>query len=64
MEEFYKLSIKEKLKGLKESAFSSLELTESYLQRIKKVDKKINSFITVLEDKAIESARASDKRYK
>ena len=54
MEEFYKLSIKEKLKGLRESAFSSLELTESYLQRIKKVDKKINSFITVLEDKAIE----------
>ncbi len=64
MEEFYKLSIKEKLKGLTESTFSSLELTESYLQRIKKVDKKINSFITVLEDKAIESARESDKRYK
>ena len=64
MEEFYKLSIKEKLKGLTESTFSSLELTESYLQRIKKVDKKINSFITVLEDKAIQSARESDKRYK
>ena len=64
MEEFYKLSIKEKLKGLTESTFSSLELTESYLQRIKEVDKKINSFITVLEDKAIESARESDKRYK
>ena len=64
MEEFYKLSIKEKLKGLTESTFTSLDLTESYLQRIKKVDKKINSFITVLEDKAIESARESDKRYK
>ena len=64
MEEFYKLSIKEKLKGLTESTFSSMDLTESYLQRIKKVDKKINSFITVLEDKAIESARESDKRYK
>ena len=64
MDEFYKLSIKEKLKGLKESTFSSLELTESYLQRIKKIDNKINSFITVLEDKAIDSARESDKRYK
>ena len=64
MEEFYKLSIKEKLKGLSKSTFSSLELTESYLQRIKKIDKEINSFITVLEDKAIESARESDKRYK
>ena len=64
MEEFYKLSIKEKLKGLTESTFSSLELTQSYLQRIKKIDKKINSFITVLEDKAIESARESDRRYK
>ena len=40
MEEFYKLSIKEKLKGLKESTFSSLDLTESYLHRIKKVDKR------------------------
>ena len=56
MEEFYKLSIKEKLKGLTESTFSSLELTESYLQRFKKVDKMLNSFITVLEDKAIECA--------
>ena len=64
MEEFYKLSIKEKLKGVTESTFSSLELTRSYLQRIKKIDKKINSFITVLEDKAIESARESDRRYK
>jgi len=64
MEEFYKLSIKEKLKGLSESAFSSLELTESYLQRIKKIDKQINSFITVLEDSAINSAKESDKRYK
>ena len=64
MEEFYKLTIKEKLKGLRESTFSSQEITESYLKRIKKLDKQINSFITVLEEKAIESAKESDKRYK
>jgi len=57
MTELHKLSIKEKLKGLKNSTFSSQELTESYLKRIKKLDNKINSFITVLEDTAVKSAK-------
>ena len=63
MTELHKLSIKEKLKGLKDSTFSSQELTESYLKRIKKLDNKINSFITVLEDTAVKSAKESDQRY-
>ena len=63
MTELHKLSVKEKLKGLKDSTFSSQELTESYLKRIKKLDNKINSFITVLEDTAVKSAIESDQRY-
>ncbi|MBE19589.1 MAG: Asp-tRNA(Asn)/Glu-tRNA(Gln) amidotransferase GatCAB subunit A [Gammaproteobacteria bacterium] len=64
MSEFYKLSIKEKLEGLKSGSFSSLEITNSYLERIKSLDNKINSFITLTESEAIESAKESDKRYK
>tara|TARA_B100000686_G_scaffold286996_1_gene312171 strand:- start:13197 stop:14657 length:1461 start_codon:yes stop_codon:yes gene_type:complete len=63
MSELYKLSIKEKLQGLKEKSFSSEELTKSYLDRIKRFDSKINSFITVLDDQAIKGAKESDKRY-
>ena len=63
MTELHKLSIKEKLKGLKDSTFSSQELTESYLKRIKKLDSKINSFITVLEERAVKSAKEADQRY-
>ena len=64
MSEFYKLSIKEKLEGLKSGSFSSLEITNSYLERIKSLDNKINSFITLTESEAIKSAKESDKRYK
>ena len=64
MTELHKLSVKEKLKGLKDSTFSSQELTESYLKRIKKLDRKINSFITVLEDSAVKRAKEADQRYR
>ena len=64
MDDLFKLSIKEKLEGLSKSTFSSQELTESYLARIKLLDNKLNSFITVTEEKAIKKAKESDKRYK
>ena len=64
MSELHKLSIKEKIKGLTEFSFSCLELTESYLERIKRLDSKINSFITVIEESAINQANESDKRYR
>tara|TARA_B100001123_G_scaffold435230_1_gene563295 strand:- start:3070 stop:4530 length:1461 start_codon:yes stop_codon:yes gene_type:complete len=63
MSELYKLSIKEKLNGMRDFTFSSEELTKSYLKRIKKIDTKLNSFITVLEEDAIKNAKESDKRY-
>tara|TARA_B100001013_G_scaffold19680_2_gene11055 strand:+ start:3544 stop:5001 length:1458 start_codon:yes stop_codon:yes gene_type:complete len=63
MTELYQLSIKEKLQGLKNSFFSSSELTQSYLDRIKQIDPKINSYITVLEEEALQQAIKSEKRY-
>jgi len=64
VDDLFKLSIKEKLEGLSKSTFSSQELIESYLARIKLLDNKLNSFITVTEEKAIKKAKESDKRYK
>ncbi|GIS32855.1 MAG: hypothetical protein Ct9H90mP4_07690 [Gammaproteobacteria bacterium] len=35
MSELYKLSIKDKLKGLMQKEFRAIEITESYIERIK-----------------------------
>ena len=48
--------------GLKKRKFSSVEITKEYLRRIKACDREINSFITICEETAIESALEADKR--
>ena len=49
-------------KGLADKAFSSVELTRHYLDRISKLDSALNSYITVCEDIALEQARQADQR--
>ncbi len=53
-------TIRELSEGLKSKAFSSLELTESFLQRIDRLDPSINAFITVTPERALEAAKAAD----
>jgi len=48
--------------GLKAGEFSSVELTQAYLDRIQKLDAQLNSFITVTPELALEQARAADAR--
>lgn len=55
------LTIKRAREGLKKKDFSSVELTKDCLRRIKKLDKKINAFITVCEKKALKQARKADR---
>ncbi|MFZ5366407.1 MAG: Asp-tRNA(Asn)/Glu-tRNA(Gln) amidotransferase subunit GatA [Patescibacteria group bacterium] len=55
------LTIKEAQEGLRQKKFSSLELVKSCLERIKKIDPKINAFITVCEKEALEQAKKADK---
>ncbi len=55
-------TIAELIDGLKQKKFTSVELTQAYLDRIKTLDPKINSFITTLSEQALEQARASDER--
>lgn len=55
------LTIKGAYEGLKKGEFSSVELTEACLDRIKKRNRKINAFITVCEEGALEEAKEADK---
>jgi len=54
-------TVKELSQGLAQGEFSSVELTQHYLDRIKEKDGAINSFITVTEDQALNEAKAADK---
>ena len=48
--------------GLQSGRFSSVELTQYFLDRIAKYDGELNSFITVTEDLAIEMAKTADEK--
>jgi len=48
--------------GLKAGEYSSVELTQHFLSRIEQFDSKLNSFITVTPEKALEQAKAADVR--
>lgn len=47
--------------GLRSGDFSSVELTNHYLQRIQRLDEGLNSFITVTEEQALAQAETADK---
>ena len=47
---------------LKRKLISSVELTEEVLGRIQNIDPKVNSYVTVTEDLALEQAKKADER--
>ena len=49
-------------RGLRERRFSSVELTQFFLERIRARAAELNAFITVTEERALASARAADRR--
>lgn len=53
--------IKELSEGLRKKEFSSVELTKLYLEEIKKKDEKVEAFLTVTAEKALEMADKADK---
>ena len=53
-------TLAELAKGLQAGEYSSVELTQAYLARIKTEDAKYNSFITVTEEQALAQAQAAD----
>lgn len=55
------LSLIELRKLLDTKQVSSLELTKYFLERIKKYDKELNSFVTVCEEEAMRQAKDADE---
>ena len=55
-------SVAELSRDLESGQVSSVELTQEFLDRIKREDSKYNSFITVTEEQALADARAADER--
>ncbi len=55
-------TLKELSVSLEKKEFSSVELTQNYLARIEKLNKTLNSFITVTADLALETAKLMDKK--
>ncbi|VUD59881.1 Glutamyl-tRNA(Gln) amidotransferase subunit A [Thalassocella blandensis] len=58
----HNLTIAEISKKLQEKEFSSKEITQHFLDRIKRLDGTYNSFITLTEQEALAQAEAADKR--
>ncbi|MGD9860556.1 MAG: Asp-tRNA(Asn)/Glu-tRNA(Gln) amidotransferase subunit GatA [Marinobacterium sp.] len=57
----FELTLAELARGLDNGDFSSTELTQAYLQRIKSLDGQYNAFITVTEEQALAQAKAADE---
>jgi aspartyl-tRNA(Asn)/glutamyl-tRNA(Gln) amidotransferase subunit A len=55
------LTITEAAAGLRRKAFSAVELTDACLGRIKAIDGKLHSFITITADLSREQAKQADK---
>ncbi|MEQ1637057.1 MAG: Asp-tRNA(Asn)/Glu-tRNA(Gln) amidotransferase subunit GatA [Methylococcales bacterium] len=57
----YKQTLSELAKGLRSGAFSSQELTQTYLKRIQQ-HQNLNCFITITEEQAMRAAKNADAR--
>src|SRR5438105_1049114 len=61
MMDIIQLTITKAKEGLRKKEFSAVELTMAYLARIKKLEQKVNAFVTVTEEEALKNAKESDK---
>ncbi|MBC6954709.1 MAG: Asp-tRNA(Asn)/Glu-tRNA(Gln) amidotransferase subunit GatA [Chloroflexi bacterium] len=62
MTDITSLTIGEILAGLRGRQFSSVELTQAYLDRIDRLEPTIHAYITVTPERALEDARRADQR--
>jgi aspartyl-tRNA(Asn)/glutamyl-tRNA(Gln) amidotransferase subunit A len=58
----HRKTLRELADGLRAKTFSSLELTQAFLERIQAHDGELNSFVTVTGEQALAAARAADAR--
>lgn len=60
MTDLNKLTLSQARQGLKSKKFTAPELVQSCLNRIKTLDKKLNSFVTLVEEDALNQAKTVD----
>jgi aspartyl-tRNA(Asn)/glutamyl-tRNA(Gln) amidotransferase subunit A len=58
------LSLTQSLHSLRKGEFSSLELTQAYLERIERLDPTLHTFLTLVPERALEQARQADQKLK
>lgn len=58
----YHLNAEQVASGIRNRDFSTVEYISQILERIKKIDVKVNAFVTVDSERAIEKARSIDNR--
>ena len=56
-----KLTIREAHEGLKNKKFTSRELTQAFLDRIKEKDREVAAYLSITEELALEQANKADK---
>ena len=59
--ELYELTIHEALDGMRDGAFTSMELTEALLARIQAVDERVRAYLLVTSERAREDAARADR---
>lgn len=62
MKPLHELTIKEAAAGLRAKEFTSRQLTEAALERIRALNSKLNAFITITKDLALAEASVADER--
>ena len=55
-------TLKELFNALRQRKISSVELTQHFLERIQRLDLKLNSFVTITPELALEQAKVADAR--
>lgn len=63
MTALHELSAKQALAGMKAGKFSSRELTAAYLERIERLNPRLNAYLHVAGESALAAADAADKLY-
>jgi aspartyl-tRNA(Asn)/glutamyl-tRNA(Gln) amidotransferase subunit A len=58
------LTLTQALHFLRKGEFSSLELTQAYLERIDRLDPALHAFLTLVPERALEAARQADQKLK
>lgn len=63
MTDLWRLTAHEAAERLRQREITAVELTESVLARIREVEPRVNAYITLTEDLALEQAREADARF-